>query len=84
MRSRSPEAITAASATRIAVKGDVIIAADGRTIRSAAQLRNKISLTQIGERLQRTLARNGAISNVFVEVTPTVETTGKVYSSRQQ
>jgi len=65
-------------------KGDVIIAADGRTIRSAAQLRNKISLTQIGERLQLTLARNGAISKVSVEVTPAVETTGKVYSSRQQ
>ena len=65
-------------------KGDVIIAADGRTIRSAAQLRNKISLTQIGERLQLTLARKGAISDVSVEVTPAVETTGKVYSSRQQ
>ena len=65
-------------------KGDVIIAADGRTIRSAAQLRNKISLTQIGERLQLTLARKGAISKVSVEVTPAVETTGKVYSSRQQ
>ena len=65
-------------------KGDVIIAADGRTIRSAAQLRNKISLTQIGERLQLTLARKGAISKVSMEVTPAVETTGKVYSSRQQ
>ena len=65
-------------------KGDVIVAADGRTIRSAAQLRNKISLSQIGERLQLTLARKGAISNVSVEVTPAVETTGKVYSSRQQ
>jgi len=38
----------------------------------------------IGERLQLTLARKGAISNVSVEVTPAVETTGKVYSSRQQ
>jgi serine protease Do len=65
-------------------KGDVIIAADGRTIRSAAQLRNKISLTEIGERLQLTLARKDAISTVAVEVTPAVETTGKLYSSRQQ
>ena len=65
-------------------KGDIIIAADGTTIRSAAQLRNKISLTQIGERLQLTLARKGAISDVSVEVSPAVETTGKVYSSRQQ
>ena len=65
-------------------KGDIIIAADGTTIRSAAQLRNKISLTQIGERLQLTLARKGAISDVSVQVSPAVETTGKVYSSRQQ
>jgi serine protease Do len=65
-------------------KGDIIIAADGATIRSAAQLRNKISLTQIGERLQLTLARKGAISDVSVEVSPAVETTGKVYSNRQQ
>ena len=65
-------------------KGDIIIAADGTTIRSAAQLRNKISLTQIGERLQLTLARKGAISDVSVEVSPAVETTGKVYSNRQQ
>ena len=65
-------------------KGDVIIAADGRTIRSAAQLRNKISLTQIGERLQLTLERKGVISKVSVEVTFVVETIGKVYSSRQQ
>jgi serine protease Do len=65
-------------------KGDIIVAADGTPIRSAAQLRNKISLTQIGERLQLTLTRKGAISNVSVEVSPAAETTGKVYSSRQQ
>jgi serine protease Do len=65
-------------------KGDIIVAADGTPIRSASQLRNKIGLTQIGERLQLTLRRQGTVSNVSVEVTPAVETTGKVYSSRQQ
>jgi len=65
-------------------KGDIIVAADGAPIRSAAQLRNKISLSQVGERLQLTLRRKGAISNVSVEVAPTPETTGKLSSSRQQ
>ena len=65
-------------------KGDIIVAADGTPIRSAAQLRNKIGLTQIGERLELTLRRKGAVNNVSVEVAPAAETTGKVYSSRQQ
>jgi serine protease Do len=65
-------------------KGDIIVAAEGTPIRSASQLRNKIGLTQIGERLQLTLRRKGAVSNVSVEVTPAVETIDKVYSSRQQ
>jgi serine protease Do len=65
-------------------KGDIIVAADGTPIRSAAQLGNKISLTQVGERLQLTLRRQGAVRDVSVEVAPAAETTGKVYSSRQQ
>ena len=65
-------------------KGDIIVAADGTPIRSAAQLRNKISLTQVGERLELTLKRKGAVSNVSVEVAPAAKTTGKVYSGRQQ
>ena len=65
-------------------KGDIIVAADGTPIRSAAQLGNKISLTQVGERLQLTLRRKGAVRDVSVEVAPAAETTGKVYSRRQQ
>ena len=38
--------------------------------RNAAQLRNKISLTPIGERLQLTLRRKGVVSEVSVEVAP--------------
>ena len=65
-------------------KGDIIVAADGTPIRSAAQLGNKISLTRVGERLQLTLSRKGAVRDVSVEVAPAAETTGKVYSRRQQ
>ena len=65
-------------------KGDIIVAAGGAPIRSAAQLRNKISLTPVGERLQLRLRRRGALSDVSVEVAPATEATGKVYSSRQQ
>jgi serine protease Do len=65
-------------------KGDIIVAADGTPIRSAAQLGNKIGLTQVGERLQLTLRRKGAVRDVSVEVAPAAETTGKVYSRRQQ
>jgi S1-C subfamily serine protease len=65
-------------------KGDIIVAADGMPIRSAAQLGNKISLTRVGERLQLTLRRRGAVRDVSVEVAPAAGTTGKVYSSRQQ
>ena len=65
-------------------KGDIIVAAGGASIRSAAQLRNKISLTPVGERLQLTLRRKGAVSEVSVEVAPASQAAGKVYSSRQQ
>jgi serine protease Do len=65
-------------------KGDIIVAAGGAPIRSAAQLRNKISLTPVGERLQLTLRRKGAVSEVSVAVAPASEAASKVYSSRQQ
>jgi len=51
-------------------KGDIIVAAGGAPIRSAAQLRNKISLTPVGERLKLTLRRKGVVSEVSVEVAP--------------
>jgi serine protease Do len=65
-------------------KGDIVVAADGVPIRSAAQLRNKIGLTQIGERLHLTLRRRGTATNVSVEVAPAAETTGRVSTNRQQ
>ncbi|EAQ36911.1 Trypsin-like serine protease [Nitrobacter sp. Nb-311A] len=49
-------------------RGDIIIAADGVPIRSAAQLRNKIGLARIGDRVQLTFDRRGALHTVVVEI----------------
>ena len=49
-------------------KGDVVIASDGMPIRSAAQLRNRIGLTQVGSRVDLRIARGAAVRNVTVEV----------------
>jgi serine protease Do len=51
-------------------KGDVVVAADGATIRSAAQLRNRIGLSRVGDRIELTVARNGALQTRVVEVAP--------------
>jgi serine protease Do len=56
-------------------KGDIVIAADGAPIRSAARLRNKIGLTPVGESLRLTLQRKGVAHNVSVEVAPAGATT---------
>ncbi len=52
-------------------KGDVVVAADGTTIRSAAQLRNKIGLSRIGDHVRLTLDRNGTLQTAVVEIAPT-------------
>lgn len=49
-------------------RGDIIIAADGVPIRSAAQLRNKIGLARIGDRVQLTFDRRGTLHTVAVEI----------------
>jgi serine protease Do len=64
-------------------KGDIVVAADGTPIRSAARLRNKIGLTPIGQRLHITLQRKGVVHNVSVEVARTVESTGSISFSRR-
>jgi serine protease Do len=56
-------------------RGDVVIAADGAPIRSAARLRNKLGLTRVGERVQLTVKRDGVVHNVSVEVARASETT---------
>jgi serine protease Do len=64
-------------------KGDIVVAADGAPIRSAARLRNKIGLTPVGESLQLTLQRKGVAHNVSVEVAPAGATTQTTSINRE-
>jgi serine protease Do len=59
-------------------KGDVVVAVDGAPIRSAAQLRNKIGLTPVGNRVEFGIERNGVAHTVSVDVAPANENTGSV------
>lgn len=65
-------------------KGDIVIAVDGRPIRSATQLRNGVGLTPVGHRLQLTLSHNGAERTVSVEVAPANDSTATVPSEREK
>ncbi len=49
-------------------KGDIVTMADDRPIRTAAQLRNKIGLTRIGEDVKLTLQRADRLIEVVVRV----------------
>jgi len=51
-------------------KGDLVTKADGVAIRSAAQLRNKIGLTPVGNTVQLTIRRDGREQNVKIEIAP--------------
>jgi serine protease Do len=42
-------------------KGDIVVAADGKPIRSATQLRNTIGLTPVGRRIQLTIERSDSL-----------------------
>src|SRR5690349_11016546 len=63
-------------------KGDIVVAVDGRPIRSATQLRNSVGLTPVGSRIQLTLTHNGAEHTVSVEVGPAND--GAVANERQR
>jgi serine protease Do len=65
-------------------KGDIVIAVDGRPIRSATQLRNGVGLAPVGHRLQLTLSHNGAERTVSVEVAPANDSTATVPSEREK
>jgi serine protease Do len=54
-------------------KGDIVLKADDRPIRSAAQFRNRIGLARIGEQLKLMIERGGATQNVIVAVGPAVD-----------
>ena len=64
-------------------RGDIVVAADGVPIRSAARLRNKLGLTPVGERVQLTVKRNGVVHEMSVEVAPGGDTTGTTSVGRQ-
>jgi serine protease Do len=49
-------------------KGDIVIAADGKPIHSASQLRNTIGLTPVGSRIQLTIERDQSAQTISIEV----------------
>jgi serine protease Do len=51
-------------------KGDVVIAANGVPIRSSTQLRNKIGLTPVGDRIELEVERNGTPQTIPVRIGP--------------
>jgi serine protease Do len=54
-------------------KGDIIVKADDRPIRSAAQLRNRIGLARIGEQVKLTVDRAGSSQFANVTVGPATD-----------
>jgi len=48
--------------------GDVILAVDGESVHSAADLRNRVGLTQIGHKIQLTLLRDKASKTLDVTI----------------
>ena len=65
-------------------KGDIVVAVDGRPIRSATQLRNSVGLTPVGHRIQLTIARNGSEKSVSVEVVPANDNTATIPTERRR
>jgi serine protease Do len=55
-------------------KGDIVIMADGRPIRTASQLRNRIGLARVGQDVKLTLVRGESTNSVIVRVAPAAET----------
>lgn len=63
-------------------KGDVVTMADDRPIRTAAQLRNLVGLTRIGQDLKLTAERGGKLFNVVVKIAPAPPTSNRSASTR--
>ena len=65
-------------------KGDVVVMADDRPIRTSAQLRNKIGLARIGQDVKLTVQRDGVPATVVVTVAPPLEpSTASVTGNRR-
>jgi serine protease Do len=54
-------------------RGDLVVKANGAAIRSAAQLRNKVGLTPVGQAVKLTIRRGGSLQDVEVAVAPAEE-----------
>jgi serine protease Do len=65
-------------------KGDIVVAVDGKAIHSAAQLRNSVGLTPVGQHLRITFARGGIDHTVSVEVAAANDNTGTIPAARRR
>jgi serine protease Do len=63
-------------------KGDIVLKADDRPIRSAAQLRNRIGLARIGEQVKLTIERAGVPQDISVAVGPAPDASNASIGSR--
>jgi serine protease Do len=64
-------------------KGDIVIKADDRPIRSAAQLRNRIGLARIGEQVKLTVDRAGVSQIANVTVGPATDSPSQTTSKKR-
>ncbi|MBP2294347.1 Do family serine endopeptidase [Azospirillum rugosum] len=51
-------------------RGDIIVAIDGSPVRSATQVRNRVGLKRVGDRVELMLQRNGTQRSVTTRVEP--------------
>lgn len=65
------EVTKGSSADRAGIrKGDLVTSVNDRSIKSAAQLRNAIGLSRVGERLKLAVLRNGVRHDILVDIDP--------------
>ena len=57
-------------------QGDVVIAMNGRSIRSAGDLRNRLGLTPVGEQVELRVQRSGATRSLRTQIAPPQEMAG--------
>jgi len=55
--------------------GDVVVAVDGRPVRRAADLRNKVGMSPVGDRIELTVMRDGRERSITAVIRETTQTT---------